>query len=118
MLQLYSVTDENFYNQLGGESLQHFKVIKEIADSGFTPCVKITRPGFKSSWYNKHLGKTYIIHKIMIDTNSNFINFLVKSNDDGTKIGYKEKFAAYPLIGKGFDIVHAGVCEIMAAVCI
>lgn len=115
MVKTFNINDENFYNLLSVESYEYYKIIKDSLENGLVPCVKILRIGHKSSWYNNHIGKTYEIHKYIVDTNNGYINFLVKSNGDGSVKGYKPTFSSLTF-GKGYDIVHNGACEIIMCI--
>lgn len=114
MSKTYNLTDETFYKSLDAEKYKRFTCIKEAVEGGFVPCVKITRVGFENSWYNKHINKAYEIHKFIINKPNGYVNFIVKSKDDGSKTGYKPQFSSSSF-GKSYDIVHEGACEIFIA---
>lgn len=115
MTKIFNLTDDNFYKLLNSESYLHFKSVKDAISNGSVPYVKITSKGHISSWYNKHIDKSYEIYKFVINTENNYINFIVKSKEDGSKNGYKPQFSSMSF-GKGFDIVHGACCEILIAI--
>ena len=112
MTKLYGLDDDGFYKLLNLENQEFYTPIKTAFQVGLKPHVKILQSGHNSSWYNIHIGKIYEIYKYVIETKNGYINFLVKSKDDGTKKGYKIPFLNYSM-GKGIDIVHNISCEII-----
>ena len=111
MTKIFNLNDDSFYQLLSADSMEYYLPIKEALKSGFIPCVTITRKGHISSWYNNHIGKIYEIDKFIVETDNGYINFLVKSKEDGSKNGYKPKFSSTTM-GKGLDIVHNMCCEV------
>lgn len=114
MTETFYLTDEIFYALLDSDSKEYFKGFKEAVENGLIPYVKVLQNGHRSSWYNKHIGKSYEIHKFIMDTENGYVNYLVKSKGDGTKMGYKPQFSSLHF-GKGLDMVHSISAEISFA---
>ena len=72
--------------------------------------IKIISKGHPSSWYNNYVGEEFELYKIF--KKGNYDNYVVKSNDKGTKNGYKIPFKNISL-GKGYDLVHEFAGEIV-----
>lgn len=75
--------------------------------------IKIISKGHPSSWYNNLLGEEFELYKIV--KKGNYDNYVVKSNDKGTKTGYKIPFKNISF-GKGYDLVHNFAGEIVVRV--
>lgn len=105
MIKTFDLQDESFYKLLNSEIKDFYLKIKDAKKAGLKPMVKITNSGHRTSWYNKHIGKSYEIDRYIVETDNGYINFLVKSGEDGTKKGYKPTFSNFNK-GPGYDIVH------------
>ena len=72
--------------------------------------VKIVAKGHKNSWYNNFLGEEFELFKTI--NKGSHENYIVKSEDKGTKKGYTFKLKNHSL-GRGLDLVHEFAGEII-----
>ena len=113
MIKTFDLQDESFYELIDPSDYDYYQRLKYAHKMGLKPLVKITATGHRTSWYNKNIGKTYEIDRYIVETDNGYINFLVKSGEDGTAKGYRPAFSNFNKARPGFDIVHQSCCKIV-----
>ena len=106
------VITEGFIPNTAVQPVWYFEKIREMVQNGLVPKMRITRAlkVNEHTWYNKHVGELYELHRYVIDTRNGFVGYIVKSGDDGTIGGYHLP-GEEPLFGKGYDYVRSSCCE-------